>query len=267
MTVWLNGDWVEDGAAVCLADDRGLLLGDGLFETMRYAGGELVRLAAHEQRLRTSCAALGLACPLDQIALRSIVAELVGRAGLHDAAIRLSLTAGSGPRGLARSGSTQASCLITAAPLMPAPASLTLATTSLRRSGSSFAARHKTLSYIDNVMARREAQRAGAGMALVLDTGDHLSGADCANLFWIREGRLFTPSLECGVLAGTARAVLIAGLKVEQGDFAVSELDDVSCVFVTNALIGAVAVSELDGRPLGSGQGVPDEVTALLNRV
>lgn len=267
MTVWLNGDWADDGAAVCVADDRGLLLGDGLFETMRFGGGALVRLAAHEQRLRSSCEALGLACPLDPIALDLIVAELVNRAGLRDAAIRLSLTAGSGPRGLARSGSAQASCLITAAPLMPAPASLTLATTSLRRSGNSFAARHKTLSYIDNVMARREAQRADAGMALVLDTDEHLSGADCANLFWIREGRIFTPSLECGVLAGTARAALIAGLKVEQGGFAASALDDASCVFVTNALVGAVAVSELDGRRLGQGQGVPDEIKALLNGV
>ena len=265
MTVWLDGDWLGDGAAVIAAGDRGLLLGDGLFETLRFSGGRLLRQAAHEQRLRASCAALDLACPLDRIALSAIVGEMAARAGLRQAAIRLTLTAGSGQRGLARPAMVQPSCLITAAPLPEIPAALSLATVSGRRSTGSIAARHKTLSYIDNVMARREAGRAGADMALILDTDGCLSGTDCANLFWIRDGRLFTPSLACGVLAGTVRAALIAGLTVEQDGFAVSALDEASCVFVTNALMGAVVVSELDGRPLGLGQGVPDEIKALLN--
>lgn len=265
MTVWLNGDWLEHGTAGTAPNDRGLLLGDGLFETLRFSGGRVSRLAAHEQRLRASCTALGLDCPLDQIALAPVIEELARRNSLADAAIRLTLTAGSGERGLARSAASRPSCLITAAPLAIPPASITLATSALRRSGSSIAARHKTLSYVDNVMARRAALAGDADMALLLDNEGHLSGADCANLFWQRDGRLFTPALDCAVLPGTARAALIAGLQVEQGRFAVSELSDAQCVFVTNALMGAVRVSQLDGRPLSPDGNLPGAVTALLD--
>lgn len=265
MTVWLNGEWVEDGAAGCAADDRGLLLGDGLFETLRYCGGRVRRVEAHERRLRASCAALDLACPLDRIELAPIIEQLVHRAGLQDAAIRLTLTAGSGERGLARSASAAPSCLITAAPLAAPPATLSLGTSSMRRSGSSLAARHKTLSYIDNVMARREARRAGADMALLLDSGGHLSGADCANLFWVSKGRLFTPALDCAVLPGTARAAILAGLEVEQDRFGPDSLAAADCVFVTNALIGAVVIASVDGKSVGAGQAVPDAVSALLD--
>ncbi|WP_417490959.1 aminotransferase class IV [Maricaulis sp.] len=265
MTVWLDGEWLGDGAAVCPADDRGLLLGDGLFETLRFSGGRLLRQAAHEQRLRASCAALELACPLDRIALSAIVGEMAARAGLRQAAIRLTLTAGSGQRGLARPAMGQPSCLITAAPLPEAPASISLANVSLRRSTGSVAARHKTLSYIDNAMARREAVRAGAGMALLLDTDGHLSGTDCANLFWVRGGRLFTPALECAVLPGTVRAAILAGMDVEQGRFTPDALADAQSVFVTNALMGAVAVTAIDGAPAGRAQPVPDAVLALLD--
>ncbi|WP_417477923.1 aminotransferase class IV [Maricaulis sp.] len=265
MTVWLNGEWLNDEAAGPGAGDRGFLLGDGLFETLRYSGGRVYRLEAHEQRLRASCQALDLTCPLDSVSLGPVIAELAGRAGLPEAAIRLTLTAGRGERGLARTGAHEPSCLITAAPLGARPASLSLASIGLQRSGSSIAARHKTLSYIDNVMARREARRAGADMALLLDTQGRLSGADCANLFWLRDGRLFTPALECAVLPGTARAAVIAAMDVEQGGFGPDSLAAAECVFVTNALMGAVAVSRIDGRPAGVGQALPAAVKAVLD--
>jgi len=265
MTVWLDGEWLGEGAAVCAAGDRGLLLGDGLFETLRFSGGRLLRQAAHEQRLRASCAALDLACPLDRIALAAIVGEMAARAGLRQAAIRLTLTAGSGQRGLARPATARPSCLITAAPLPDVPATLSLATSSVRRSPDSVAARHKTLSYIDNAMARREAVNAGAGMALLLDTDGYLSGTDCANLFWLREGRLFTPSLECAVLPGTVRATILAGMDVEQGRFTPEALVDAESVFVTNALMGAVAVTAIDAAPAGRAQSVPEAVLAVLD--
>ena len=265
MTLWLNGDWIEEREAGIGTADRGLLLGDGLFETLRYSDGRVLRLTAHAQRLRASCEALDLDYPLDRIALGPVIDELIDRVGLKHAAIRLTLSAGSGSRGLARSQSAEPSCLITAAPLAPPPAALTLATGSVRRSGGSFAARHKTLSYIDNVMARREAVQAGADMALLLDTANQLSGADCANLFWTRDGRLFTPALECAVLPGTARGALIAALPVEQGRFGPDQLAAADGVFITNALMGAVAINRIDGQSAGAGHAVPDAVRALLD--
>lgn len=265
MTIWLDGQWIEGEAARLATDDRGLLLGDGLFETLRVRGGEPVRLEAHIVRLNASCAELGLAMPFGDGEAGELIAGLVSRAGLQDAAIRLSLTAGRGPRGLERSPESAMSCLISAAPLATPPAAVTLATSALRRSASSIAARHKTLSYIDNVIARRQARLAGAGMALLLDTDGHLSGGDCANLFWTRGDRLFTPALDCAVLPGTARAALIAALDVEQGACPTAELAAADGIFITNALMGAVAVTQLDGQPLGRGAPIPAAVTDALS--
>ncbi len=84
MTSWLNGEWIKAGEAGIGTTDRGLLLGDGLFETLRLCGGELVRAAAHERRLRASCEALGLACPLDGISLTEVAAERAAHAEALD---------------------------------------------------------------------------------------------------------------------------------------------------------------------------------------
>tara|TARA_R110000868_G_scaffold53744_9_gene168688 strand:- start:8169 stop:8960 length:792 start_codon:yes stop_codon:yes gene_type:complete len=262
MTAWLDGDWLEADAAGPSIRDRGFLLGDGLFETLCHKHGRLHRAEAHLARLRVSCLSLGLACPLEDHDWQGIIGELMARQGLASAAIRITVTAGTGERGLARAASPSASCLITVAALAAPPASLTLATSDIRRAASSFAARHKTLSYIDNVMARRQAQAAGADMALLLDTDGHLSGADCANVFWMSGGAYFTPSLDCAVLPGTVRAALLDGLGVTEGRFSPDRLFTADQVFLTNALMGAVPVVSLDGEALPAC--LPDAVTRVL---
>ena len=148
---------------------------------------------------------------------------------------------------------------MTAAPLAAPPGSIRLHESAIRRSPSSPASRHKTLSYIDNVMARREALQAGADMALLLDTDGFLSGCDCANLFWVTDFGICTPDLDTGVLPGTARAYILDCLDVVECRARPDVLDTAGLVFVTNALTGAVRVS----RP-----GAPDDpsVEALFDQ-
>ncbi|WP_300544342.1 aminotransferase class IV [Maricaulis sp.] len=263
--VWHDGAWIAAGEAFWPAADRGALLGDGVFETLFWRKGAVDRLERHMDRLENACAAFGLTCPVTRDQLGDLAAELCERNGLTLAALRLTVTAGIGPRGLDRDPEAQPSVLLTAMRRTSPPSSIALATSRIRRSPTSPAAAYKTLGYTDNLAARREARQAGAGMALLLDTGGYLSGADCANLFWMRSGTLFTPGMECAVLPGTVRAAILDRLPVETGAFGREALVGAECVFVTNALMGAVPVSALDGRAVATGSGIPGSIAEILD--
>lgn len=240
------------------ADDRGFTLGDGLFETVLASRGELVRLEAHLDRLTAGCAALGLPAPDRAEAARQMRKALTD-AGLGErrAAVRLTLTAGSGGRGLDRPAQLKPRLAVTAAASARPETPARLITVTVRRNDQSPAARLKTLSYLDNVLARAEARAAGADEAVMLNTRGELACAAAANLFWIADGRLFTPALDCGVLAGVTRGWILAQaakLGVEAGEIraAPEMLQTAEAVFVTNALLGVRAVAEVDGRAFGS---------------
>lgn len=239
-------------------DDRGLTLGDGLFETLLAKDGRLAAPDPHLARLAAGCDALGLPTP-DPVRALDVMARALDEAGLNQgrAAVRLTLTAGSGGRGLDRPQRLAPRMFATAAP-SPRPATpARLALAQVRRNAASPASRLKTLAYLDNVLARREAQAAGADEALMLNTDGELACAAAANLFWIREGRLHTPALECGVLAGIMRAAVIAeagrlGVEVVEDRAGAEVLAAADAVFLTNSLIGVRPAASLDGRLLGA---------------
>jgi len=236
------------------ADDRGFTLGDGLFETVLARGGELVALSAHLDRLTAGCAALGLPAP-DRAAAARRMRQALADAGLQDdrAAVRLTLTAGSGGRGLDRPQAPSLRLVATAAPAPKPAGPARLITARVRRNERSPASRLKSLSYLDNVLARAEARAAGADEALMLNTAGALACAAAANLFWIRDGVLFTPALDCGVLAGIARGEVLAGagrlgLAAQEVVAGPEALATAEAVFLTNALIGVRPAAALDGR-------------------
>ncbi|UAL09715.1 aminotransferase class IV [Caulobacter segnis] len=227
-------------------DDRGLLLGDGLFETMLALDGDLPHLVAHLDRMAAGCVVLGL--PFDRAEAQRLARAAAPAAGRF--AVRLTLTAGSGGRGLDRPAAPAPRLFATAAPSAPAttPASLIVATT--RRNEGSPASRLKTLSYLDNVLARAEAREAGADEAVMLNNRGEVACAGAANLFWISEGRLFTPRLDCGALAGITRARVLASRLVEEVMVGIEALEAADAIFLTNSLIGMRPVSRLGARPL-----------------
>lgn len=235
-------------------DDRGFTLGDGLFETVLARGGELVALSAHLDRLIAGCAALGLPAPDRAEAARRMHAALAD-AGLQGerAAVRLTLTAGSGGRGLDRPDAPTLRLVATAASAAKPAGPARLVTAQVRRNERSPASRLKTLSYLDNVLARVEARSAGADEAVMLNTAGALACAAAANLFWVRDGALFTPALDCGALAGVARSEVLAragtlGVAAHEVVAGPDALAAAEAVFLTNALIGVRPVAALDGR-------------------
>ena len=236
-------------------DDRGLLLGDGLFETVLVRDGAPVWWEGHLARLARGCEVIGLPVPEGGEARRAADVAL-GAAGLSRgrAALRLTWTAGSGGRGLDRPSSPSPRLIVTAAaaPKPEGPARVVLART--RRNDGSVTSRLKTLAYLDNVLARREAAAAGADEALMLNSRGELACASAANLFWLSGGRIYTPALECGVLEGLARQAVIAaaqrlGGPVREVRARPEDLKTADAIFLTNSLIGVRAVSALDGAP------------------
>jgi branched-chain amino acid aminotransferase/4-amino-4-deoxychorismate lyase len=239
------------------SDDRGFTLGHGLFETILADHGRLALFEPHVARLSRACVPLGLPVP-DAEALKAAALQALSDADLLGAraAVRLTWSAGSGGRGLDAPAEPAPRLVATAAPAPARTTPLRLSLSSVRRNESSPTARFKTLSYIDNVVARAEARARGADEALMLNLKGQLACAAAANLFWTRGLRLYTPELDCGVLDGIIRARVIEaalahGVVVQEVAARKFVLLRAGAVFLTNSLIGAAPVASLDGVPLG----------------
>jgi branched-chain amino acid aminotransferase/4-amino-4-deoxychorismate lyase len=189
-----------------------------------------------------------------------------GLAGTR-AAVRLTLTAGSGGRGLDRPEPLRPTMVATAAASSKPGTPARLVTSTVRRNDQSPASRLKSLSYLDNVLARAEARAAGADEAVMLNTRGEVACAGAANLFWVSDGRLHTPSLDCGVLAGITRARVLAaaeglGMAVAEVRAGPDTLAAADAVFLTNSLIGLRPAESLDGRRLEPWDGLAALATA-----
>lgn len=235
-------------------DDRGLLLGDGLFETVLWENGALEAFDAHAARLIAGCAILGLPAP-DPSGLRIAAERAVADARLSDAraAVRLTWTAGSGGRGLDRPTTLAPRLIASAAPAPKPTTPARVVISTVRRNEGSPASRLKTLTYLDNVLARQEARAAGADDAILLNNRGEIACASAANVFWFSGDTLLTPALGCGALAGIMRARVIA--RANAANIPVGEVRETpeclrgaSGVFLTNSLIGLRPISRLGDR-------------------
>ena len=257
--VFLNGEMVEEGSARIASSDRGLLLGDGLFETMRAYGGCVFRLAAHLARLRDSAAFFRLRVPCDDAAVEGAISELVRRNGCPDAYVRLTLTRGVAP-GLRMDVDAAPTVLIQVRALAAYPAHLyrhgaKLIVSKFRQNSASPLPRHKTLNYLLYLLARQEATDAGANGALLLNENGHVTEESVSNLFLVRADRLLTPPVYCGLLPGIVRGVILEiaadeGILVEERPIRAGEVFECDEMFLTNSLMEVMPVSSVDKRPL-----------------
>ncbi len=277
--VWVDGRVLPADAPAITAFDRGLLLGDGVFETLRARRGVVVELDAHLERLRESAVPLGIALPAEDAPIVAGIAAILAAEGLADdgssgrapgdAALRVTVTRGSFmTRGLAPSGPSAGTTIVIAAwahdPPDPARLrdGLSLVTSSVRRDPGSPLAGVKTTSRAESVYARLEADRAGADDALILDTTGHVSEATSANVFAIRRGRLLTPPLGSGCLAGTTRAWLlehapIHDLTPEEDELTRADLLRADEVLLSSSVAGILPVVRLDDEAIGRGGAGP----------
>lgn len=252
-TVWCNGEIVE-GPLALDPRDRGLNLGDGLFETMLVVNRVPLWANMHLARMHSAANELGI--PFNRAAVDSGIAAVLLHAGSGHAVLRVTLSRGAGARGLAGSGATPTllvSCDPFDAGLMFQPAALL--TSSIRRSPASPSTRLKTLSYIDNIAAAREAAARAMDDALILNTGDRVACTTIANVFLMKGRKLVTPARDQAILTGVTRQALIAaaqhlGYMVEERAVKPSEIEKADAMFITNSLRFIRPVRSLDQQPV-----------------
>jgi branched-chain amino acid aminotransferase len=267
--VWVNGNRQRDETAHVSARDRGFTLGDGVFETMRVRGRAVFRLDRHLARLQRGLQVLQIPAPGE---LREWVLRAAAESGLPDASIRLTVTRGRGPAGVAPPDHPQPTVTVIAAPMPLFPAStytagLSAHVASGRRNEFSATAGLKTLSYVDAVAALLEARRAGMDEALLLDTQGHCSEATASNLFAWTGAELVTPRVSCGALPGITREAVLelanaAGLPAVERVLTLDELISSAEAFLTSSLRGVAPLVRVGAHAIGDG--VPGRMTKGL---
>ncbi len=257
----VNGRIVDDLRAGLLSPlDRGILYGDGLYETMRVREGRIEFQREHIERIRASARELRLSLHVDAKQIATMLTEVVRVNGGENLALRMTITRGIGGERLGIDGCNDCTTFVTASRFTGYTESLLrngirLAICPFPRNEHSPLTRHKTICCLESVLARDGARRAGADDALFLNGAGRMAETTVANLFLVRDGVLITPSINEGVLPGIMRkAVLRAAtrldLLVEERPVDPGELFEASELFLTNSLLGLGRVGEIDQRRL-----------------
>lgn len=237
--------FIDDKPVNEAAPIRTLFYGEGLFETFRYKSGMPALFESHYERMRKGAEYLGI--PMYSTShIEGLVGNAAAAAGIEDAYVKVCLLSDGST--LFYDLPSKSAVLTVVREYNPPSEPLTLHISSARRNSTSPLSRLKSLNYLENVLARREAVSSGFSECLFLSDKGHVAECSAANIYWIRDGVMYTPSLECGVLPGTTREALlnvagIVGLDVREGHYTPDDLYECELALATNALIGAMPVS------------------------
>lgn len=257
--VWMNGEVVSAERAMVSVFDRCFLYGDGLFEGVRVCGGRLFDWEEHLGRLRRGAEFLRIRVPFEDATLMQGALELVAREGLTRAFVRIQLSRGIGRRGYSPRGAENPIVVMTAHPVALVdprqPVTWKLVTSSVRLPAGDSLGNHKSTSKLPQVYARMEADLAGVDEALLLDTHGHVAEGASSNVFWVEGGRICTPPLVTGALAGVTRRWVVnqcaeLGTPCVECRVGLESLASSEGVFLTVSSLGVVAATHLDGHLL-----------------
>jgi branched-subunit amino acid aminotransferase/4-amino-4-deoxychorismate lyase len=267
---YVAGQFVAAGEACVPISDAGLLLGLGLYETLRTYGGRPLRLSDHLARLRTSAGFLRIAISETDARLAEVVAQLVEKNALPNARIRITVTAG--PGGSEQDGTAAGVTIVTASPLAPYSRELyergaAAVISPIRVSETDPLTRHKTTSRARQTLALREAHSRGAVDTIFLNTCGRVAEGSISNVFLVHQGRLVTPPPEEGLLPGITRAIVLelaagAAVEAEVRPVSLEEFLAADEAFLTNSIMEVMPVVRIDSRPVGGG--APGQVTLCL---
>lgn len=276
MLIWLDGRLVPREQATVSVFDHGLLYGDGVFEGIRVYNRRVFRLEPHLDRLYDSARALALEIPLDRTAMTKAVEETVRANQREDAYIRLVVTRGAGELGIDPRTCPKPSVFIIVADVHVYPrelyaAGIKIITSATRQvSHESFDPRIKSLNYLKNVLAKIDAQRAGASEALMLNAEGFIAECTADNLFVVRRGAILTPSPQDGALEGITRGAVVelaaeAGIPLREARLTRFDVYTADECFVTGTGAELMPVVEADGRVIAGG--TPGPITQKIGEV
>lgn len=246
--VWLNGSLVDEEEASVSVFDHGLVAGDGVFESVAIRGGRPFALKRHLERIERSAAAVGLALPA-RAELEAAALAVAGDAALDSGKLRITVTAGLSGLGSAR-GKEQPTLFVAAERLGELPGEAAVLVAPWPRNERGVLAGAKTTSYAENVVALAWARGRGGDEALLLNTRGELCEGTGTNVFVGAGGRLLTPPLSSGCLAGVTRALVVAGAGAREEEVPAGALAEVDEAFLTSATRGVQPIVSIDGRPL-----------------
>lgn len=254
--IWLNGSLMAQKAARIEPADRGFLLGDGLFETILARDGRCVLLTEHLDRLRAGARDLEIPLPFELPEIAEAIKAVLEANALEgrSQAVRVTLSRGVGTRGLLPPSEPSPTLLVSSVayhrPIASNGASATIETRFRRNEGSALT-RLKSLGCLDNIMALNVASRAGFDEAILLNNAGAIACASRANIFAAIGDRLLTPPISDGALAGVTRRFTIdlassLGHEVCEARILPDMIAEASEAFITNSLIGVVALRRID---------------------
>lgn len=256
--VWLQGQLLDARSAAISPFDHGLLTGDGVFETLVAHRGEPFAQTRHWRRLQHSAERMGLEAPGQELVLEAMRAVLRANQ-LQHARIRITVTGGEGPLGSAR-GHEGPTLLVAASPVPAFPPSAKVITVPYPRNERGALAGVKTVSYGENVVALDHAKKAGADEAIFGNLAGNLCEGTGTNIFIVRDGRLLTPPLSAGCLAGVTRGIVLDlcrenGIEVAESDSPLAGLESAEEAFLTSTLRDVQPISSVNGKALALAPG------------
>lgn len=263
--IYFNGDFVEQEQAKVSVFDHGYLYGDGIFEGIRAYHGRVFKLQDHLDRLYESARSILLDIPVSKKEMEEIVLETLRRNNLSNAYIRLVVSRGFGDLGLDPRKCPTASIVCIAAQIKLYPEEfyekgLEVVTVATRRNISEAVnPRIKSLNYLNNVLAKIEANLAGVIEAIMLNNEGYVCEATADNIFIVKKGVLITPPVHTGILEGITRNTVMElaskrGIPVKEEVFTRHDIYIADECFLTGTAAELIPVVKVDGRPIGEGQ-------------
>ena len=263
---------IKDDACVSVFD-HGFLFGDSIYEVVNTRKNRPCFLDEHLKRLHCSALGIDLGIPFDDSWFREQINLTLSEAGNSESYIRIVVTRGIGDINIDPSSCASPLVLIYVTPAHIYPSEwyekgIDLATVSIQRnSKNALNPGIKTGNYLNNVLAKIESRQLGTHDALMLNSLGHLTESTTSNLFFVRDGGLMTPSLECGILAGITRDIVIRlgqenGFRVEEGSWPIEILENTEEIFLTGSVKHLMPVTRLDGKLIGDGK--PGPITRSL---
>ncbi|HAM73156.1 MAG TPA: branched-chain-amino-acid transaminase [Verrucomicrobiales bacterium] len=273
MKVFIDGKYYDEKNAKVSVFDHGLLYGDGIFEGIRAYNGRVFRLKEHIDRLFYSAKAILLEIPMSRAEITRAVVETCRKNKLRDGYIRLIVTRGVGSLGLNPNRCERPSIIIIAGKIKLYPqemydngmAIVTVATT--RNLHNAVNPAIKSLNYLNNILAKIEANNAGCEEAIMLNSEGFVAECTGDNIFLIQGQRLLTPPLSAGALYGITRGVVMdiarqAGLEVTEPNLTRYDVYNADECFLTGTAAEVIPVVKVDGRVIGTGK--PGTVTRRI---
>ena len=262
---YVNGKISLASKAVISVFDRGLVLGDGLFETLRAVDFHPQFLGLHFQRLARSARILKLKLPLKQAALHEIVADLCRKSRLQDAVVRITLTRGRYHGGLGINPSITPSLVITVMPVSGLERDLydrgvAVAISGINKTAASgLDSRIKSINYLANIFAKAEADRKNCYEAILLGPRGEIAELSTASFFCVLGGIVVTPPIDTGILPGITRQVLLREMRRARVPFAERavfprDIPRMSEAFLCSSVRGPVPITRIEGRKIGNGR-------------